>query len=46
MDDGSETEYGPGDFFVMPAGHDAWFVGDRRRGLLDFTGVAKYAKKG
>jgi quercetin dioxygenase-like cupin family protein len=46
MDDGSETEYGPGDFFLMPAGHDAWIVGDRRCVLLDFTGVAKYAKKG
>ena len=45
MDDGSETEYGPGDFFCMPAGHDAWIVGDKRCVLLDFTGVAKYAKK-
>ena len=45
MDDGSETEYGPGDFFLMPAGHDAWIVGDQRCVLLDFTGVAKYAKK-
>jgi uncharacterized cupin superfamily protein len=46
MDDGSETEYGPGDFFFMPAGHDAWIVGDKRCVLLDFTGVAQYAKKG
>jgi quercetin dioxygenase-like cupin family protein len=45
MDDGSETEYGPGDFFHMPAGHDAWIVGDQRCVMLDFTGVAKYAKK-
>ncbi len=45
MDDGAETEYGPGDFFCMPAGHDAWVVGDKRCVLLDFTGVAKYAKK-
>ena len=45
MDDGSETEYGPGDFFFMPSGHDAWIVGDKRCVLLDFTGVAKYAKK-
>ena len=45
MDDGSEAEFGPGDFFCMPAGHDAWIVGDKRCVLLDFTGVAKYAKK-
>jgi quercetin dioxygenase-like cupin family protein len=45
MDDGSQTEYGPGDFFYMPAGHDAWIVGDKRCVLLDFTGIAKYAKK-
>jgi quercetin dioxygenase-like cupin family protein len=45
MDDGSEVEYGPGDFFFMPPGHDAWIVGDKRCVMLDFTGVAKYAKK-
>ena len=45
MDDGSETEYEPGDFFHMPAGHDAWIVGDKRCVLLDFTGMAKYAQK-
>jgi quercetin dioxygenase-like cupin family protein len=45
MDDGSETEYGPSDFFYMPPGHDAWIVGDKRCVLLDFTGIAKYAKK-
>lgn len=45
MDDGSEAEYGPGDFFFMPPGHDAWIVGDKRCILLDFTGAAKYAKK-
>jgi quercetin dioxygenase-like cupin family protein len=44
MDDGTQTEYGPGDAFYMPPGHDAWIVGDKRCVLLDFTGVAKYAK--
>ena len=28
MDDGSETEFGPGDGHVISAGHDAWGVGD------------------
>ncbi len=45
MDDSTETEYGPGDFFFMPPGHDAWIVGDQRCVLLDFTGVSHYAKK-
>ena len=45
MDDGSQLEYGPGDFFFMPAGHDAWIVGDKRCVMLDFTGVTNYAKK-
>jgi quercetin dioxygenase-like cupin family protein len=44
MDDGSELEYGPGDAFYMPPGHDAWIVGNQRCVLIDFTGVAKYAK--
>jgi quercetin dioxygenase-like cupin family protein len=44
MDDGSEMEYGPGAVFHMPAGHDAWVVGDKRCVLIDFTGVANYAK--
>ena len=44
LDDGSEMEYGPGDVFYMPPGHDAWVVGKDRCVLFDFTGVAQYAK--
>ena len=44
MDDGAEAEYGPGDAFFIPAGHDAWIVGDKRCVMIDFTGVASYAK--
>jgi quercetin dioxygenase-like cupin family protein len=44
MDDGSEAEFGPGDAFCMPAGHDAWIVGEEPCVLIDFTGMAKYAK--
>lgn len=29
MDDGEEVEFGPGDFSVIPPGHDAWIVGDQ-----------------
>ncbi|MEQ6292547.1 cupin domain-containing protein [Vogesella sp. GCM10023246] len=44
MDDGTQMEFGPGDAFYMPPGHDAWVVGDQRCVLIDVTGVAKYAK--
>ncbi len=44
MDDGSELEYGPGDAFYMPPGHDAWVVGKQRCVLIDVTGFGKYAK--
>ena len=45
MDDGTESEAGPGDVIVATAGHDAWIVGDEPCVMLDWTGVAKYAKK-
>ncbi|MDO8298052.1 cupin domain-containing protein [Lacisediminimonas sp.] len=44
MNDGAQVEYGPGDMFHMPPGHDAWVVGNERCVLIDATGVAKYAK--
>ena len=44
MDDGTEHEFGPGDAFHMPPGHDAWTVGDEACVLLDFGGLKGYAK--
>ena len=44
MDDGAEIEVGPGDAFRMPPGHDAWTVGEESCELLDFGGLASYAK--
>jgi mannose-6-phosphate isomerase-like protein (cupin superfamily) len=44
MDDGSESEIGAGDAAVIPAGHDAWTIGDEACVAVDFTGVAQYAK--
>jgi quercetin dioxygenase-like cupin family protein len=44
MNDGAEMEFGPGDVFLMPPGHDAWVVGNKRCVCFDFTGVAHYAK--
>jgi quercetin dioxygenase-like cupin family protein len=44
MDDGEEAEYGPGDFAVIPPGHDAWIVGDEACVVIDWQGFADYAK--
>ena len=44
MDDGTEREFGPGDTFHMPPGHDAWIVGDETCVLLDFGGLKGYAQ--
>jgi quercetin dioxygenase-like cupin family protein len=44
MDDGTELEFGPGDTFHMPPGHDAWIVGDEACNLLDFGGLKGYAQ--
>ena len=45
MDDGSEQEFGPGDTGVVPAGHDAWTVGNENFVAIDFTGGKTYAKR-
>lgn len=45
MDDGSEHEYGPGEAFNMPPGHDAWTVGDEACVLVDFGGLKGYAQQ-
>jgi quercetin dioxygenase-like cupin family protein len=46
MDDGSEGEAGPGDAFVIPAGHDAWTVGEETFVSVDFSGgMADYARQ-
>jgi hypothetical protein len=44
MDDGTEAEMGPGEFFVCPPGHDAWVVGDEACVAFDFSAdIAGYA---
>ena len=45
MDDGEETEFGPGDFATIPPGHDAWTVGDEPCVVIDWQGFADYAKR-
>ncbi len=44
-DDGEEMEYGPGDFAVMPPGHDAWTLGAEPCVVIDWQGFADYAKR-
>lgn len=43
--DGTQVEFGPGDVMIASAGHDAWVVGNEPFVSIDWTGVAKYAKK-
>ena len=45
MDDGQEEDFGPGDLMVCPPGHDAWIVGDEACVVIDWQGVADYAKR-
>jgi mannose-6-phosphate isomerase-like protein (cupin superfamily) len=45
MDDGEEGEFGPGDFGVIPPGHDAWIVGDEACVVIDWQGFTDYAKR-
>jgi quercetin dioxygenase-like cupin family protein len=44
MDDGSKADFGPGDVMIAPPGHDAWTVGNDPCVVIDWQGVADYAK--
>jgi hypothetical protein len=44
MDDGSEFDCRPGDVSLLPSGHDGWVVGDEPVVVVDFQGMADYAK--
>jgi quercetin dioxygenase-like cupin family protein len=44
MDDGAEFEIRAGDVVSIPAGHDGWTVGDEPCVVIDFAGMANYAK--
>jgi quercetin dioxygenase-like cupin family protein len=44
MDDGTQTELGPGDAYVIEPGHDAWVVGDETAIGLEFAAGAEFAK--
>jgi quercetin dioxygenase-like cupin family protein len=38
LDNGEEIEYGPGDVYDIPPGHDAWIVGDETYVGVDVSG--------
>ena len=44
MDDGTEWESKAGEVVSVPAGHDAWVVGQERVVFIDFQGMPNYAK--
>lgn len=44
MDDGTELECKAGDISLLPAGHDAWVVGNEPVVVVDFQGMVDYAK--
>ena len=43
MDDGTEYELTPGDFFHIAPGHDSWVFGDEPYVSLHFMGSEQYA---
>lgn len=44
MSDGTTFDAGPGDVTSLPAGHDAWVVGDEPVVVVDWFGASEYAK--
>ena len=44
MADGVEFDLGPGDVSNLPAGHDAWVMGNEPAVLVDWSGAVNYAK--
>jgi len=45
MGDGTERDVGPGEVSLLPSGHDAWVVGKEPVVVVDFQGMADYAKE-
>jgi len=46
MDDGTERDVNAGEVSSVSPGHDAWVVGNEPVVLIDFQGMADYAKEG
>ena len=44
MEDGIETEAGPGEITSLPQGHDAWVVGDEPAVTIDWQGASVWGR--
>jgi len=44
MDNGTQKEMGPGDFAVIPPGHNAWVLGNEPCVAIDFNAGNVYGK--
>jgi hypothetical protein len=44
MADGTTFDAGPGDVTSLPAGHDAWVLGDEAVVVVDWYGASGYAR--
>jgi len=44
MADGTTFDAGPGDVTSLPAGHDAWVLGDEPVVVVDWFGASEYAQ--
>jgi quercetin dioxygenase-like cupin family protein len=44
LDDGTEQEFGPGDVYVIPPGHDGWVVGDEPFVGIEWKSAETYAQ--
>jgi hypothetical protein len=45
LEDGTEFDAVPGDVTALPAGHDAWVVGNEPVVVVDWWGASDYAKR-
>jgi class 3 adenylate cyclase len=43
LSDGTEAEFGPGDVFDIPPGHDGWTVGDEPCVQIEWAGIRAWA---
>jgi hypothetical protein len=46
MTDGTEFDARPGELTALPAGHDAWVVGEEPAVMIDWHGASTYAREG
>jgi quercetin dioxygenase-like cupin family protein len=46
MDDGTERDVKAGEVALVPPGHDGWVIGNEPVVIIDFQGMADYAREG